>query len=103
MSAALAAASVAAALGAVSVAAALGAVSVAAALGALAAVAFWEPSSSSRSHSASGSSVPIWAPAGLSSPEAAPARAIRPSATASATTLVSSATLRIASSLPGIG
>ena len=43
------------------------------------------------------------APAGLSSPEDAPARAIRPSATASATTLVSSETLRIASSLPGIG
>src|SRR6266581_7382831 len=63
----------------------------------------WEPTSSSRSHSASGSSVPIWLPDGFSSPEAAPARAIRPSATASATTRVSSATLRIASSLPGIG
>src|SRR5581483_5450152 len=62
------------------------------------------PTSSSRSHSASGSSAPTPAcPVGFSSPLAAPARAIRPSATASATTLVSSATLRIASSLPGIG
>src|SRR5581483_8288317 len=60
------------------------------------------PTSSSRSHSASGSSAPTPAcPVGFSSPLAAPARAIRP--TASATTLVSSATLRIASSLPGIG
>src|ERR1700750_2648417 len=62
-----------------------------------------EPWSSSRSHSAKGSSVPSRSPEGFSSPEAAPARAIRPSATASATTLVRSATLRIASSLPGIG
>src|SRR6266568_3966270 len=62
-----------------------------------------EPWSSSRSHSAKGSSVPSRSPEGFSSPEAAPAPAISPSATASATTLVSSATLRIASSLPGIG
>src|SRR5580693_8429392 len=64
------------------------------------------PSSSARSHSASGSSVPSTpsaGAAGFSSPAAAPARAIRPSATASATTLVRSATLRIASSFPGIG
>src|SRR5260221_4859923 len=64
------------------------------------------PSSSARSHSASGSSAPRTPSAGgagFSSPAAAPARAIRPSATASATTLVSSATLRIASSFPGIG
>ena len=61
----------------------------------------------SRSHSASGSSAPMSPDAGgadgFSSPSAAPARAMRPSATASATTRVSSATLRIASSLPGIG
>ena len=64
------------------------------------------PSSSARSHSASGSaapSTPSAGAAGFSSPAAAPARAIRPSATASATTLVRSATLRIASSFPGIG
>ena len=64
------------------------------------------PSSSARSHSASGSSAPSTPSAGgagFSSPAAAPARAIRPSATASATTLVSRATLRIASSFPGIG
>ena len=57
-------------------------------------------SSSSRSHSASGSSAPTpRSPLGLRAPE----RAIRPSATASATTRVSRATERIASSLPGIG
>ena len=64
------------------------------------------PSSSARSHSASGSSAPSKpsaGAAGFSSPAAAPARAIRPSATASATTLVRRATLRIASSFPGIG
>src|SRR4051794_2030676 len=61
------------------------------------------PWSSSRSQSASGSSAP-GAVSGFSSPSAAaPARAIRPSATASAMTRVSVATLRIASSLPGIG
>ena len=43
-------------------------------------------------------------PVGFSSPpEAAPARAMRPSATESATTRVSRLTLRMASSLPGIG
>src|SRR5258708_6220084 len=46
-------------------------------------------------------STPSAGGAGFSWP--APARAIRPSATASATTLVSRATLRIASSFPGIG
>src|SRR4051812_42870321 len=57
------------------------------------------PWRSSRSHSASGSSEPISA----DSPDFTPERAISPSATASATTRVSSPTARIASSLPGIG
>src|SRR5579859_89920 len=64
------------------------------------------PSSSSRSHSASGSSAATMPGSGFSSavrPEPRPDRAIRPSATASATTRVSSAAERIASSLPGIG
>ncbi len=60
--------------------------------------------SRSRSHSGSGSSlVGELSSAGFSSATEAPARDMRPSATASATTRVSSATERIASSLPGIG
>src|ERR1700722_18813347 len=65
------------------------------------------PSRTASSHSASGSSAPsspdVGAAEGLASPSAAPARAIRPSATASAMTRVSSETLRMASSFPGIG
>ena len=56
--------------------------------------------SSSCSHSASGSADSA---SGLPSPRPRPARACRPSATADAITLVSSAAERIASSLPGIG
>ena len=56
--------------------------------------------SSSCSHSASGSAASA---SGLPSPRPRPARACRPSATADAITLVSSAAERIASSLPGIG
>ena len=65
----------------------------------------WPPPSRSRSHSGSGSSPAVLntSSAGFWSVSAAPARDIRPSATASATTRVSSATERIASSLPGIG
>src|SRR5665647_526105 len=54
---------------------------------------------SSRSHSASGSAAAVPASASPVRPEC---RAIRPSATASASTRVSRATARIASSLPGI-
>jgi hypothetical protein len=62
------------------------------------------PSSSSRSHSASGSSAATTPGCGFSSPARAfPERAIRPSATAVAMILVSSSAERIASSLPGIG
>src|SRR6185503_2210160 len=62
------------------------------------------PSSSSRSHSASGSSPATTPGSGFVSVRVArPERAISPSATASATTRVSSAAERIASSLPGIG
>src|SRR6185312_2332665 len=63
------------------------------------------PASRSRSHSGSGSSLVAvnWSSDGFWSVSAAPAREMRPSATASATTRVSSATERIASSLPGIG
>src|SRR6185312_10191901 len=124
----VAAASVAASAAGVSVAASAAGVSVAAASGAASAISAsasasvvtgdsWIssagaaagaaalPASRSRSHSGSGSSLVAvnWSSDGFWSVSDAPAREMRPSATASATTRVSSATERIASSLPGIG